>query len=78
MVYFSDISIQSTIPNKAVAQMFAHPNNERIWRKEKELLLAEVKGNQLLIITHSGSKHAQESEQTNTHACACTQHRQTP
>ena len=45
-VYFADISIQSTLHNRAEAQMFAHPNNEGIWRKEKVLLLVGVEGHQ--------------------------------
>lgn len=47
-IVFSGISVQSTLHNRAEAQIVAHTNNEGIWRTEKVILLQAVKGHQLL------------------------------
>lgn len=60
--------------------MFAHPNNEGIWRKEKVLLLVGVEGHQLLDNTHmkdAGYTQADTLQWTQTHTGQVNKHTQT-
>lgn len=69
-VYFAVISIQSTLHNRSEAEMFAHPNNEGIWRKQKVLLLVRVEGHKQLENTHikdAGCTWADTLQWTQTH-----------
>lgn len=71
-IYFLIFPFRARLHNGAEAQMFAHPNNEGIWEKEKVLLSVRMEGHQLpdKKNTHKGcrihtGRHA--TVDTNTH-----------